>query len=105
MLGAEDFRRTGIGDVEHTALGIPANFPVLQAEELEARIGTGEVELHPLLVDDAAAVGELRLLSPTTHLVEGTVDHAGGAEGDALVVELAGDELPSLVLAADEVLR
>ena len=45
-------------------LGLPRDLAVHEAQELEPRVHPGQVELHPLLVDHAAAVGELVSLRP-----------------------------------------
>ena len=57
---------------------------------------------HPLLVDDAPAVGKACLLGPAQDGLEVPVDHAGGRERNPLVIELVRDHLPALVLLADE---
>ena len=85
-------------------LRAPRDLEVHQPQEVEARVDAGEVELHPRLIDDAAAVGELRLPSPSATTSSNVpFDHAGAAQRDALVVELVGDQLPAAVELADQV--
>src|ERR1019366_10286089 len=63
---------------------------------------TGQVLLHPLLVDHAAAIGQLGRLGPCPDVVQDALDDAGGGQHHALVVQLVGNELPTLVLCADK---
>ena len=103
-LGAEDLHGGGIGNGERALRRGPRDLPVDQSQELELGVHLGEVDLDPLLIDDAPAVGELGFLRPLPHFVVGPVDDAGRAERDAFVVELIRDQAPSAVLLADEVL-
>ena len=96
--------RRRVGRVQRgAALREPRDPPVGQAQELELGVHAREVDLHPLLVDHPATVGELGLLRPRARVVEHALDHTRRAQRDALVVELVGDEAPAAVLFADEV--
>ncbi len=69
-------------------------------------MGAGEAAADPGQVDDAAAVGELGLGRPALDVVQRPDGHgAVGGEGDALVVELVGDQPPALVLLPDAAAR
>ncbi len=63
---------------------------------------SGQVDLHPLLVHHTPAVGQLGLLRPPPDVGERPLDDAGRAQRDPLVVELVGDDRPTVVLTADQ---
>ncbi len=103
-LGAVHLDRRSVGRIQRlAALREPRNPPVRELQELELGVHAGEVYLHPFLVDDAPAVGQLRLLRPTANVVELAFDDSRRAQRDALVVQLVGDQRPALILLADEV--
>ncbi|AFP42179.1 hypothetical protein MSMEI_5745 [Mycolicibacterium smegmatis MC2 155] len=87
-------RRRGLGRGE---------LPVDELEHLGLGVHAGQVELHPLRVDQSLAVHVLGVLRPLPHAVERDVDGLGRHERDPFVVELVGDQLPALVLLADQV--
>ena len=101
-LGAEHLDRRGVGHVEVPLRALPRHLPVDEAEELELGVHPGQVLLHPLLVDHPPTVGQLGGLGPGPHVGQHALDDAGRAQRDPLVVELVGDEVPALVLAADQ---
>src|SRR4029450_7045803 len=51
-LGAEDLRRRRVRRLQRALGRLRRDLPVDEAQELEARVHTRQVELHPLLVDD-----------------------------------------------------
>ena len=61
----------------------------------------GQLDLHPLLVDDPAPVGEMRGAGPGDGVVDEAGQACGGEQGNALVVELVGDEPPPAVDLSD----
>ena len=63
-LRAEDLDARGVGHVEVALRALPGHLPVDEAQELELGVHPGQVLLHPLLVDDAPAVGQLGRLRP-----------------------------------------
>src|SRR5438552_4102415 len=101
-LSAEHLDRRRVGDVEALLGRVPRHLPVGEAQELEPGVDAGEVDLHPLLVDDPPAVGELGLLRPAAGVGERALDDPGRAQRDALPVQLVRDQTPAVVLAADE---
>src|SRR5918995_1110048 len=104
VLGAEHLDGAGVGHIEGAPGGVPGHLPVGEPQELEAGVGLGEVELHPLLVDDSMpAAGQRGRPGPLDGLVEHLLGHPRAAQRDPLVVELAGDELPAVVLYGDQV--
>ena len=56
------------GDVEHALRRRPGHLPVDEPQELELGVHLGEVDLHPLLIDDARSVGLERRLRPVADL-------------------------------------
>ena len=76
--------------------------PVDQLEHLGLGVHPGEVELHPLGVDQPPAVGVLGVLRPLADPVERREDRLRRNQRDPLVVELVGDQLPARVLLADQ---
>ena len=89
-LGTEDLHTGRIGDerlhvlevefVEFLAVDVggdlPGHLPVHQAEKLEFGGDFGQVALHPRLVDQRRAVGELGALGELDRLLECLGDHA-----------------------------
>src|SRR5215207_10724211 len=101
-LGAEHLDRRRVGDVEALLGRVPRHLPVGEAQELEPGVDASEVDLHPLLVDDAPAVGELRLLRPPASVGERALDDPRRAQRDPLAGQLIRDQAPAVVLATDE---
>ena len=61
------------------ALGrLPRHLPVHEPQHLELGVDPGQVELHPLLVDHPAAVGQLGVLRPLDDLGEAALHDAAG---------------------------
>ena len=52
------------------------HLPVDEAEELEAGVHPGEVQLHPLLVDHPAAVEQVGRPGPLQHLAVGLIEQS-----------------------------
>ena len=102
-LSSEHLDDRGVCDVEMALGRLPGDLPVDEPEELDLGLDAAEVLLNPFLVDDSAAVRELGVTGPCGHIGERAVDNARRAQGHALSVELAGDEAPAVVLAADHV--
>src|SRR5262245_23724024 len=101
-LGAEHLDRRRVGHVEPLLRRVPRHLPVGEAQELEAGVDARQMHLHPLLVDDASAVGELRVLGPPARVGERALDDAGGAQRDPFAVGLVRDQPPTVVLAGAE---
>ena len=56
-----------------------------------------EADLRPLLVDHPTSIGEPGLASPFQYVFVDRFEHARRADRHAFVIELTGDELPTLV--------
>ena len=95
--------------------GAPLNKPIVSMVPTRNQLGywmavsythlPGQMDLHPLLVDDPTPVGQLLVLGPTLDLGDAAKDAGHRADGHPLVVELVGDQLPALVLLAHQVAR
>ena len=77
--------------------------PVEKLENLELGVDPGEVGLDSREVDDHASVPVRSLLRPLDRLGADLLERPNGAQRDAFVVELRRDEVPTLVLTADDV--
>ena len=101
-LAAEDLGRGGISGVEAARRG-PCNLPIEELEKIGPYGEASQLHLHPLPVDDPPAIGALLVPRPGGDLGDAPEDPRDGADRHSLVVELVGDELPSLVLLTDQV--
>ena len=104
QLGAEYFGRRRIGGRQgFTCRRTAEEFPVDQLEHLGLGVHPGQVELHPLRVDEPRPAGVLGVLRPLANLAQGQEYWLRRHQGDALVIELVGHQLPATVLLADQV--
>ena len=102
-LGAVDLDRRGLRWTETAFRDAPCLLPVEQLEYFEARVDAREVGAHPGKVGDSPTVAVGRLLGPVDGVEEQLLHDPEGADHDAFVVELAGDQLPAPVLVPDQV--
>jgi hypothetical protein len=99
-LAPEHLRRRRIGGREGPLRRAPRDLPVDQAQHLEVGVDPREVRLHPILVEQAARILEAGLARVVVRDLVGALEQTRGAERHAVVILLARDELPALVLAA-----
>ena len=101
QLGAVHLGGRCVGGRRRGVLG-GGQLPVDQLEHFGLGVHASEVELHPLRVDQAPAVGILGVLRPLTDTVERREDRLRRNQRYPFVVELVGDQLPSCVLLTDQ---
>ena len=83
----------------------PCDLPVDESQELDPGVNLGQVELHPLVVDHALAICADVLLCPTTNLKVTLLQQARGTQRYALMVQLAHNQAPTVVLSSNKVAR
>src|SRR3954451_15595290 len=95
--GAVDLHAGGVGDVDLADAVLPDVLPVEQPQRFQSRVHLRQMGLHPLLVDDPAAVRQLGLLRPTAGLEVVALQDRRRRERDPFVVELRRDDGPAAV--------
>ena len=83
----------------------PCDLPVDESQELDPGMNLCQVELNPLVIDHALAISADVFLRPAANLKVALLQQARGTQRYTLMVQLAHDQAPTVVLSPNKVAR